>query len=198
MRGGALPIVQPDNVDSPDRNVEVLPTKNPSDPRLYLKGVTMHGDTHLQEEQFLSGFFDKNTFVEAMGGWAKTVMLDVRVLAESDRCHCPRSSHYWIYNASWRFASSTRTSRETSWWRLVWILPTKHLKLSTTSIVKVCHLSYLLTGGAFLVDNAICSWYWNWRNNRNALIQPGQPVFVYLPPNAHAPWWCMGRFGLYN
>ena len=74
IRGGALPIVQPDNVDSPDRNVEVLPTKNPSDPRLYLKGVTMHGDTHLQEEQFLSGFFDKNTFVEAMGGWAKTVI----------------------------------------------------------------------------------------------------------------------------
>ena len=67
MRGGALPIVQPDNVDSPDRNVEVLPNEEPSDPRLYPKGVTMHGDTHLQEEQFLSGFFDKNTFVEAMG-----------------------------------------------------------------------------------------------------------------------------------
>ena len=67
MRGGALPIVQPDNVDSPDRNVEVLPTKNPSDPRLYLKGVTMHGDTHLQEEQFLSGFLIKIHLLKPWG-----------------------------------------------------------------------------------------------------------------------------------
>ena len=74
VRGGALPIIQPDNIDSPDRNVEVIPTKNPSDPRLYLTGVLTHTDTHLHEEQFLSGFFDKDSWTEAMAGWAKTVV----------------------------------------------------------------------------------------------------------------------------
>jgi acetyl-CoA carboxylase / biotin carboxylase 1 len=74
VRGGALPIMQPDSNDSPDRNVEVIPTKNPSDPRLYLTGTLTQADTHLREEQFLSGFFDKNSWIESMAGWAKTVV----------------------------------------------------------------------------------------------------------------------------
>ena len=65
IRGGALPIVQPDNVDS---LIEMLRFFNKESKRSTVvpKGVTIHGDTHLQEEQFCR--HDKNTFVEAMGG----------------------------------------------------------------------------------------------------------------------------------
>merc|ERR1711871_1935056 len=72
--GGALPIVQQDNMDSPDRNVEIIPTKAPTDPRTMLVGTVALTDSLHDEEQFLAGFFDKDSWTETMGGWAQTVI----------------------------------------------------------------------------------------------------------------------------
>jgi acetyl-CoA carboxylase / biotin carboxylase 1 len=74
VSGGLLPILQQDmNKDSPDRNVEILPTKTPMDPRVMLTGKFTNRESHV-EEQFLAGFFDRDSWMETMGGWAKTVI----------------------------------------------------------------------------------------------------------------------------
>ncbi|KAJ2334528.1 acetyl-coenzyme-A carboxylase, partial [Coemansia sp. RSA 2671] len=58
------PIMQTDPVD---RLVSYEPPAGPSDPRLFLAGA----DT---EAGWLSGFFDRGSFVETLGGWARTVV----------------------------------------------------------------------------------------------------------------------------
>ncbi|KAJ1963628.1 acetyl-coenzyme-A carboxylase [Dipsacomyces acuminosporus] len=58
------PVLQTDPVDRP---IAYEPPAGPSDPRLFLAGA----DT---ENGWLSGFFDRGTFVETLGGWARTVV----------------------------------------------------------------------------------------------------------------------------
>lgn len=54
-------------IDPVDRPIEYEPPVGPSDPRLFLAGA----DT---EQGWLSGFFDRGSFVESLGGWARTVV----------------------------------------------------------------------------------------------------------------------------
>ncbi len=68
-KGAALPVRSIEGVDSVERMVDFHPPKGLSyDPRLLLCGVQS-----LQDWQ--SGFFDKNSFVETLSGWAKTVVV---------------------------------------------------------------------------------------------------------------------------
>ena len=68
-KGAPLPLRDIAGVDSVDRRVEFAPVKGLTyDPRLLVCGVTS-GDT------WQSGFFDRGSFVEALGGWAKTVVV---------------------------------------------------------------------------------------------------------------------------
>ncbi|PVU96100.1 hypothetical protein BB561_001384 [Smittium simulii] len=53
--------------DSIDRNIDYCPPKGPSDPRHFLTGVDI-------DNQWQSGFFDNDSFVEVLGGWARTVV----------------------------------------------------------------------------------------------------------------------------
>ncbi|KAJ2741209.1 acetyl-coenzyme-A carboxylase, partial [Coemansia sp. BCRC 34301] len=62
-----LPVAPALATDSPDRLVAYEPPAGPSDPRLFLAGA----DT---EAGWLSGFFDRGSFVETLGGWARTVV----------------------------------------------------------------------------------------------------------------------------
>nr|ASZ00203.1 acetyl-CoA carboxylase 1 [Pelargonium cotyledonis] len=63
--GGALPIINP--LDSPERPVEYLP-ENSCDPRAAISGaVDVSG-------KWLGGIFDKDSFVETLEGWARTVV----------------------------------------------------------------------------------------------------------------------------
>ena len=55
-------------IDSPERDVEFMPTKTPYDPRHMLAG-TVGADG-----AFLPGFFDRGTFIETLGGWGKSVV----------------------------------------------------------------------------------------------------------------------------
>lgn len=55
-------------IDSPDRPVDFVPTKTPYDPRHMLGGKTLSDGT------YVSGFFDKGSFKEYLGGWGKSVV----------------------------------------------------------------------------------------------------------------------------
>jgi acetyl-CoA carboxylase/biotin carboxylase 1 len=65
-RGGALP-VHPKLTDPVDRRIAFSPGNSPYDCRDLLAGVTT-GD------KWTSGFFDQGSFMELLGGWAKTVV----------------------------------------------------------------------------------------------------------------------------
>ncbi|KAF1871341.1 hypothetical protein Lal_00020134 [Lupinus albus] len=63
--GGKLPIVK--SLDPPEREVEYLP-ENSCDPRAAIAG-TVDGNG-----RWLGGIFDKDSFVETLEGWARTVV----------------------------------------------------------------------------------------------------------------------------
>ncbi|XP_011006151.1 PREDICTED: acetyl-CoA carboxylase 1-like [Populus euphratica] len=63
--GGALPILSP--LDSPERPVEYFP-ENSCDPRAAICGI-FDGNG-----KWLGGIFDKDSFVETLEGWARTVV----------------------------------------------------------------------------------------------------------------------------
>lgn len=64
-----LPILNISGIDSVYRQVAFTPQKGLNyDPRLLLNGIT-------EDDQWTSGFLDKNSFIETLGGWAKTVIV---------------------------------------------------------------------------------------------------------------------------
>jgi len=70
-RGAPLPLTTLSVNDAPDRDVEVHPSKLPSDfdPRVLLTG------TNDENGKWLSGLFDRDSFTEAQKGWAKSVVI---------------------------------------------------------------------------------------------------------------------------
>ncbi|KAJ1977442.1 acetyl-coenzyme-A carboxylase [Dimargaris xerosporica] len=71
-RGAPLPIVP--TTDAVDRDIDFTPPKGPCDPRHFLAGVE-ETDEITGDRQWLSGFFDKGSWVETLGGWARTVVV---------------------------------------------------------------------------------------------------------------------------
>lgn len=72
MKGAPLPMRRIEGYDSIDRLVQFAPQKGvPYDPRLLLTGYKASRD----ESSWRGGFFDKNSFVETLQGWAKTVVV---------------------------------------------------------------------------------------------------------------------------
>ncbi|KAG9291426.1 hypothetical protein G9A89_021845 [Geosiphon pyriformis] len=69
-RGVPVPITI--SSDNWDREIDYVPPKNPYDPRWFLAGkYEIEGNN----DSWLSGFFDRNSFVETLSGWAKTVVV---------------------------------------------------------------------------------------------------------------------------
>ena len=69
-RGGLLPITDIRGVDEIERPIEFCPSPNtPYDPRYLITGCED------EDGKWLSGFFDKGSFQEALSGWAKTVVI---------------------------------------------------------------------------------------------------------------------------
>jgi acetyl-CoA carboxylase / biotin carboxylase 1 len=65
--GNESPIIAP--CDPIDREVEFMPEKDqPYDPRFLLAGVQT-------SSKWMSGFFDKDSFIETLSGWAKNVVV---------------------------------------------------------------------------------------------------------------------------
>jgi len=70
IRGSLLPITDIRGVDDIDRPVSFMPSPGvPYDPRFLLEGTEDSGG------KWLTGFFDKGSFVETLAGWAKTVVV---------------------------------------------------------------------------------------------------------------------------
>jgi acetyl-CoA carboxylase/biotin carboxylase 1 len=67
-RGEKLPIRV--TSDSWDRDIGYVPPKGPYDPRWFIEGKTDEATS-----QWLSGFFDKDSFQETLSGWAQTVVV---------------------------------------------------------------------------------------------------------------------------
>ncbi|KIY00398.1 uncharacterized protein Z520_04083 [Fonsecaea multimorphosa CBS 102226] len=65
-KGQPVPVSPPS--DSWDRDITFYPPKGPYDVRHLIAGKD-------DEEGFLSGLFDKDSFQEALGGWARTVVV---------------------------------------------------------------------------------------------------------------------------
>jgi acetyl-CoA carboxylase/biotin carboxylase 1 len=75
-KGAHLPVrdLALTGIDLYDRPVSFVPQKGiPYDPRHLLNGHTIRLPTG--SEQWVSGFFDRNSFVETLAGWAKTVVV---------------------------------------------------------------------------------------------------------------------------
>ncbi|KAG6332865.1 hypothetical protein ID866_6228 [Astraeus odoratus] len=68
VKGEPLPVREVS--DSWDREIGYMPPKGPYDPRWMLQGKVDE-----QTSQYLSGFFDKDSFQETLGGWAQTVVV---------------------------------------------------------------------------------------------------------------------------
>ncbi|XP_020604828.1 acetyl-CoA carboxylase-like isoform X1 [Orbicella faveolata] len=67
-KNGPLPILK--TSDPIDREVEFVPPKAPYDPRHFISGAPDPDN----KDVWLSGFFDRGSFVETLDGWAKTVV----------------------------------------------------------------------------------------------------------------------------
>ncbi|CAK4078457.1 unnamed protein product [Aphanomyces euteiches] len=67
-RGAALPIRDITGVDTVDRAITFEPTRVAYDPRELLTGKVV-------DSTWQSGFFDKDSFVESLAAWAKTVVV---------------------------------------------------------------------------------------------------------------------------
>ncbi len=77
-----LPPVLPGLYDPIDRPIDFTPTSTPYDPRHMIQGRQLAStqpnlnqyDSSSMGASFQSGFFDRDSFVEIMKGWAKTVV----------------------------------------------------------------------------------------------------------------------------
>lgn len=67
-RGGPLPFIQPR--DTWDRDIDYVPPKGAYDPRWFIEGK--RDDV---SSEWMSGFFDENSFQETLSGWAQTVVV---------------------------------------------------------------------------------------------------------------------------
>ncbi|KAG6891561.1 hypothetical protein C0992_004419, partial [Termitomyces sp. T32_za158] len=68
IKGGPLPVRE--TTDSWDRDIDYTPPKGVYDPRWFIEGKDDEQNSNWQ-----SGFFDKGSFQETLGGWAQTVVV---------------------------------------------------------------------------------------------------------------------------
>jgi len=59
----------PTDAEDPSRPIDFMPSKTPYDPRHMLEGTTS------ADGSFVTGFLDKDSFKEYMGGWGKSVVV---------------------------------------------------------------------------------------------------------------------------
>ena len=69
FRSVSPPLPHSELIDPPSRPIEFTPSKTPYDPRHMLAGTT------LPNGAFVSGFFDRGSFKEYLGGWGKSVVV---------------------------------------------------------------------------------------------------------------------------
>ena len=91
--------------DPIDRPIDFVPTSTPYDPRHMIQGrqltsiqptVTSTETNASMTPTFQSGFFDRDSFMEIMKGWAKTVVCGRARLGGIRKCHADRVSLFFV------------------------------------------------------------------------------------------------------
>lgn len=67
-KGAPLPVIS--SRDTWDRDIDYVPPKGPYDPRWFIEGKRDEISS-----EWMSGFFDENSFQETLSGWAQTVVV---------------------------------------------------------------------------------------------------------------------------
>jgi len=75
VRGQSVPIRDITGTETADRAITYMPPKGAFDPRYMLCGSPQQYEPRTSSESWQSGFFDRNSFVETLSGWAKTVVV---------------------------------------------------------------------------------------------------------------------------
>jgi acetyl-CoA carboxylase/biotin carboxylase 1 len=168
-------------MDPPERLVDFLPTKTPYDPRHML------GGTVLADGSFVSGFFDKGSFKEYLGGWGKSVVtgrarlggINVGVIAvetrlveqripadpgnaESREAIQPQAGQVWYPDSAYKTAQSIQDFNRGENLPLIIFANWRGFSGGTRDMY-----GEILKFGAMIVD---------------ALRTYRHPVFVYIPP----------------
>lgn len=168
--------------DPPERLVEFMPTKTAYDPRHMLAGST------LADGSFVSGFFDKDSFKEYLGGWGKSVVagrarlggINVGVIAvetrlmeqripadpgnpESREAIQPQAGQVWYPDSAYKTAQAIQDFNRGENLPLMIFANWRGFSGGTRDMY-----GEILKFGAMIVD---------------ALRTYKHPVFVYIPPN---------------
>ena len=167
--------------DPPERPVDFTPTKTAYDPRHMLAGVTNSDGT------FVSGFFDKGSFKEYLGGWGKSVVtgrarlggINVGVIAvetrlveqripadpgnpESREAILPQAGQVWYPDSAFKTAQAIQDFNRGENLPLIIFANWRGFSGGTRDMY-----GEILKFGAMIVD---------------ALRTYKHPVFVYIPP----------------
>jgi acetyl-CoA carboxylase/biotin carboxylase 1 len=188
-------------IDPPDRPVGFLPTKTPYNPRHMLAGMVMPDGASGSENggggalapsarggNYVSGFFDKGSFKEYMGGWGKSVVtgraklggINVGVIAvetrvveqripadpgnpESREAVQPQAGQVWYPDSAFKTAQAIDDFNRGENLPLIIFANWRGFSGGTRDMY-----GEILKFGAKIVDGL--------RNYKH-------PVFVYIPPN---------------
>merc|ERR1711871_1066621 len=167
--------------DSPERLIDFIPTKTAYDPRHMLSGTTNPDGT------FCSGFFDKDSFKEYMGGWGKSVvagrarlgginmgviavetrLMEQRIPAdpgnpESREAIQPQAGQVWYPDSAYKTAQAIADFNRGENLPLIIFANWRGFSGGTRDMY-----GEILKFGAMIVDS---------------LRQYKHPVFVYIPP----------------
>eukprot|EP01033_Poteriospumella_lacustris_P003046 gene3046-2231_t len=177
------PVILPraDLIDPPTRPIDFVPTKTPYDPRHMLAGTTA------ADGSFVSGFFDKGSFKEYLGGWGKGVVtgrarlggVNVGVIAvetrvteqripadpanpESRESIVAQAGQVWYPDSAYKTAQAIEDFNRGENLPLIIFANWRGFSGGTRDMY-----SEILKFGAMIVD---------------ALREYRHPVFVYIPP----------------
>jgi acetyl-CoA carboxylase/biotin carboxylase 1 len=182
-RGAQLPITSLTTGDSIDRDVEYMPSAEiVSDPRLLLTGI----EPTSPGANWISGLFDRGSWMELLGGWAKTIVtgrarlgcLPVGVIIPESRtveCKKPadpatidsketvimQAGNVWFPDSSFKTAQAIRDINNEGL-PLIFIANFRGFSGGQRDM-----FDEVLKYGSMIVD---------------ALVEFSQPVLVYLPP----------------
>eukprot|EP00746_Dinoflagellata_sp_MGD_P159401 gnl/MRDRNA2_/MRDRNA2_86689_c0_seq4.p1 gnl/MRDRNA2_/MRDRNA2_86689_c0~~gnl/MRDRNA2_/MRDRNA2_86689_c0_seq4.p1 ORF type:complete len:1394 (+),score=316.51 gnl/MRDRNA2_/MRDRNA2_86689_c0_seq4:94-4182(+) len=172
----------PEGAEDPSRPIDFMPSKTPYDPRHMLAG------TNSADGSFVSGFLDKDSFKEYMGGWGKSVIagrgrlggINVGVIAvetrlveqripadpgnsESREDVKPQAGQVWYPDSAYKTAQAIEDFNRGENLPLIIFANWRGFSGGTRDMY-----GEILKFGSMIVD---------------ALRTYKHPVFIYIPPN---------------
>jgi acetyl-CoA carboxylase/biotin carboxylase 1 len=178
----APPLANSEFIDPVNRLIDFVPSKTPYDPRHMLAGATQ------SDGSFMTGFLDRGSFKEYLGGWGKSVVvgrgrlggINVGVIAvetrlseqripadpanpESRESILPQAGQVWFPDSAYKTAQAIQDFNHGENLPLIIFANWRGFSGGTRDMY-----SEILKYGAMIVDS---------------LRLYKHPVFIYIPPN---------------